>query len=64
VAGFDGIMGAAHTNPPLTTLDQPVYTIARKLVSLLLGLISGAEIPERQVRLQPKLLIRESTGGR
>ncbi len=64
VAGFDGIMGAAHTNPPLTTLDQPVYTIARKLVSLLLGLISGAEIPERQVCLQPKLLIRESTGGR
>jgi len=64
VAGFDGIMGAAHTNPPLTTLDQPVYSIARTLVNLLLGLISGADLPERQVRVQPKLVIRESTGGR
>lgn len=63
IAGFDGIADSAHTQPPLTTLDQPVYTIARQLVTMLFSLITGKPIAERQVRLQPKLLIRESTGG-
>ncbi len=63
IAGFDGISDSAHTQPPLTTLDQPVYTIARQLVTMLLALINGDTLTERQVKFQPKLLIRESTGG-
>jgi DNA-binding LacI/PurR family transcriptional regulator len=62
IAGFDGISDAAHTQPPLTTLDQPVYDIARQLISMLLSLINGQPLKERQVKIQPKLLIRESTG--
>jgi LacI family transcriptional regulator len=63
IAGFDGIADSAHTQPPLTTLDQPVYEIASRLVNMLLSLIKGDLLSERQVKIQPKLLIRPSTGG-
>ncbi len=35
VAGFDGIEGFEHTQPPLTTINQPVYQIARRLARML-----------------------------
>ena len=63
VAGFDGIADAEHTSPPLTTLNQPLYDIARTLVKMLVATIQDKLLEERQVQLQPELLIRESTGG-
>lgn len=63
IAGFDSIADSAHTQPPLTTLDQPVYTIARQLVTMLLTLINNQPLEKRQIKIQPKLLIRESTGA-
>lgn len=63
IAGFDGIADAAHVQPPLTTLDQPVYKIARQLVAMLLALIHGEPLGEQQVKIQPELLIRASTLG-
>lgn len=62
VAGFDGVRDARYSNPPLTTLDQPVYDIARQLVRLLSAQISGQPIPTTRVVLEPTLLIRASTG--
>lgn len=63
VAGFDGVQASRYTEPPLTTLDIPVYDIARQLVAMLVNDIVGHPLPNRQVVLQPMLLIRESTGG-
>ena len=63
VAGFDGVQASRYTEPPLTTLDIPVYDIARQLVKMLVTDIMGHPLPDRQVVLQPMLLIRESTGG-
>ena len=63
LAGFDGIEDTEHTQPPLTTLAQPLYDLARRLVMMLLAEISGGELLERQVRIQPELLIRASTQG-
>ncbi len=63
VAGFDGVQASRYTEPPLTTLDIPVYDIARQLVKMLVTEIEGQLLPERRVVLQPKLLIRESTDG-
>jgi LacI family transcriptional regulator len=63
VAGFDGVQASRYTEPPLTTLDIPVYDIARQLVKMLVSEIEGILIPEHRVVYQPKLLIRESTGG-
>jgi LacI family transcriptional regulator len=61
VAGFDGVEISRHTDPPLTTLDIPVYQIARQLVQMLRAEITTQPLPERQVVLRPQLLIREST---
>jgi LacI family transcriptional regulator len=63
VAGFDGIADAEHTSPPLTTLTQPLYEIARNLVKMLVTLIQNQPLGERRVQLQPELLVRKSTGG-
>jgi DNA-binding LacI/PurR family transcriptional regulator len=63
VAGFDGVQASAYTEPPLTTLDTLVYDIARQLVRLLVGEITHQPLPERCSVIQPRLLVRQSTGG-
>jgi LacI family transcriptional regulator len=63
VTGFDGIQDAAHTEPPLTTLNQPVYDIACQLIQMLLALIGQQPIETRGVLIHPELLVRPSTTG-
>lgn len=62
VTGFDGITGFEHTQPPLTTVNQPVYQIAQQLVQMLATLINEGSLLEKRVRVQPVLEIRASTG--
>lgn len=62
ITGFDGIEAAEHTQPPLTTLNQPINVIARDLVRLLLAEIRGEPISERHIQIVPELIIRASTG--
>ena len=62
IAGFDGVQDAKFSEPPLTTLDIPVFDIARQLVSMLLKTIAGEPI-ETPVVIKPTLLVRPSTGG-
>ena len=61
VAGFDGIEDAEHTVPPLTTLNQPVYDCARRLIHMLTALIKDEVLEEPHVLLVPELIIRDST---
>jgi len=63
VAGYDGIEDGEHTHPPLTTLKRSVYDLARRLVNMLLAIIAGEPLAERQVMLPPELIVRGSTGG-
>jgi LacI family transcriptional regulator len=62
VAGFDGVQGSRLTEPPLTSLDIPVYDLACQLVRMLIDEIKGIPLAERQTVVRPRLLIRESTG--
>lgn len=62
VAGYDGIKETEYTNPPLTTLYQPTYEIARTLAGMLVKCIEGETLEERCVVIAPKLIIRASTG--
>ena len=39
VMGFDGIEVGKYLSPPLTTVQQPVYSLGREVVRVLLGLI-------------------------
>lgn len=63
VSGFDGIEDAKHTSPPLTTLSQSLYEIARSLVKMLVASIQNLPLEEPRIKIQPELIIRESTGG-
>jgi LacI family transcriptional regulator len=62
VTGFDGVATSAHSDPPLTTLDIPVYEIARKLVDLLAAELKHQSVLERRIVFTPRLLARASTG--
>ncbi len=64
VVGFDGIPLTAYTSPALTTVRQPLEEMGRNAVELLLGRIrdEGPEQPQ-YIRLQPHLIIRDSTVG-
>jgi LacI family transcriptional regulator len=62
IVGFEGVQDAKHSEPPLTTLDIPVFRIARQLVDMLLKTIAG-ETVKTPVFIKPALLVRPSTGG-
>ena len=61
VVGFDDISLANLWHPSLTTLAQPFREIGRHLVELLLEEISGNK-KKSHLLLEPKLIVRESTG--
>ncbi|MDH7485991.1 MAG: LacI family DNA-binding transcriptional regulator [Anaerolineae bacterium] len=61
VVGFDDIPLAEHCHPPLTTVRQPIYEIGKMASEMVIQIIEGRELQERQVILQPQLVIREST---
>jgi LacI family transcriptional regulator len=64
VIGFDNVPESALTQPPLTTVEQPIQTLGFEAVRLLINLIEHPdqrlEPPER-VMLPTKLVIRSST---
>jgi LacI family transcriptional regulator len=62
VAGFDDIPAAGGSDPPLTTIRQPIYGIGYRLADMLVRLIHGEELEERQIFLKPELIIRASSG--
>jgi DNA-binding LacI/PurR family transcriptional regulator len=64
VGGFDDIPLAAHTQPPLTTVRQPIYEIGVGLAEMLIHMIADdpPETPESRL-LQPTLIIRDSSGS-
>ncbi len=64
ISGFEGGQASGYTDPPLTTLEIPVYEIARRLVQMLAAEIQGRPLAERQAVFHPRLLARESTHGR
>ncbi len=60
VTGFDDISLAEHSQPPLTTLQQPTYLIGQRLCELLVKTIRG-EASQTEV-FYPSLIIRNSCG--
>ena len=63
VVGFDDIDLATHTDPPLTTVHQPIRRKGEEAVRLLLSIIDSHEAtkPEHR-RLETRLIVRASTG--
>ncbi len=63
VVGFDDIDLATHTNPPLTTVHQPIRRKGEEAVRLLLTVVERQEVARpTQSRLETRLIVRGSTG--
>ena len=61
VVGFDDIPGAAFHYPSLTTIRQPLQKMGEIAVEILIGRIEGERDWQREVAVQPEIVVREST---
>jgi DNA-binding LacI/PurR family transcriptional regulator len=59
VVGFDGLPLGARSNPPLTSVEQPIAEMGRIAIRLAEQAANGG--PVEHVVLQPQLLVRSST---
>jgi DNA-binding LacI/PurR family transcriptional regulator len=60
VVGFDDSIVARHTDPPLTSVRQPVEKIGRTITELLLREIDKPGGARHQVVLPTSLVVRDS----
>jgi DNA-binding LacI/PurR family transcriptional regulator len=58
--GFDDSVIARHTDPPLTSVDQPIAEMGREVVRLLLAKLDGDETGDNEVILSTRLVVRGS----
>ncbi|MEV6651161.1 LacI family DNA-binding transcriptional regulator [Streptomyces sp. NPDC051219] len=61
VVGFDDSRLVAFTDPPLTTVRQPVNAMATAAVGALLEELQGSPVASTEYVLQPELVVRGST---
>ncbi|MET0418846.1 MAG: substrate-binding domain-containing protein, partial [Actinoplanes sp.] len=61
VIGFDDSPLIAFTDPPLTTLRQPVTAMAVAAVRSLMDEINGHGAPHSEYLFRPELVVRDST---
>lgn len=63
VIGFDDIPESAQTDPPLTTVHQPIQQMGAAAIGLLTALLDGGEVDEPHVRLPTSLVVRGTTAA-
>lgn len=63
VVGFDDAKYATLVSVPLTTIQQPCKDIAVIAFQTMLSRIAQPSLPARNIRLQPRLVVRESCGA-
>src|SRR6201993_400244 len=62
VVGFDGISLGRYTQPPLTTMAQPIREIGKLATELVLSRVNGERKEPRIHRLETRLVVRTSCG--
>lgn len=60
VIGFDDSPVGPHTDPPLTTVHQPVEDMGRQMTRLLLSRIRGEQVADHEIVLPTRLVVRGS----
>ena len=63
VLGYDDSPLIAFTDPPLTTVRQPVQAMGHAAVTALVAEIGGTRSPRTELLFHPELIVRESTGA-
>jgi DNA-binding LacI/PurR family transcriptional regulator len=61
VVGFDDSALMACTDPPLTTVRQPIEAIGRAAVEMLVGQIEGSSVAPEELFFEPEIVARGST---
>jgi DNA-binding LacI/PurR family transcriptional regulator len=61
VVGYDDSAFMTCTEPPLTTVRQPIEAMGRAAVELLNTQIQGADVPHSELLFEPELVVRGST---
>jgi LacI family transcriptional regulator len=61
VIGFDDVPAAAFNHPSLTTVRQPLHRMGELAVEVLISRIEDKGAPQREVAVQPEIIVREST---
>jgi DNA-binding LacI/PurR family transcriptional regulator len=62
VVGFDDSAFMNCSDPPLTTVRQPIEAMGRAVVALLVSQIESAARPAEELLFEPELVVRGSTG--
>jgi LacI family transcriptional regulator len=62
VIGFDGIEMGAFTYPALTTVGYPIREIGETAAAVLMDRIAGRKRRSREIVVEPRIILRESTG--
>jgi DNA-binding LacI/PurR family transcriptional regulator len=61
VVGFDDSAFMNCTEPPLTTVRQPIEALGRAAVTMLVNQIDGAAVSPEELLFEPELVVRGST---
>lgn len=62
VTGFDDIAYAKYSDPSLTTISQPAEEMGKMAMDMLLKIIEGEPLGQRECVLPTEFIIRKSTG--
>lgn len=63
VVGYDDSAFMSCTDPPLTTVRQPIDAVGRAAVELLTGQIEGAQVAAEELFFEPEIVARGSTAA-
>jgi DNA-binding LacI/PurR family transcriptional regulator len=63
VVGYDDSAFMSCTDPPLTTVRQPIDALGRAAVELLTGQIEGAQVAAEELFFEPEIVARGSTAA-
>lgn len=63
VVGYDDSPLMSCTEPPLSTVRQPIDAMGRAAVAMLVGQIEGAAVAHDELLFEPELVVRGSTGA-
>jgi len=61
VVGYDDSALMTCTDPPLTTVRQPIETMGQAAVALLVAQVAGNPVPGDEMLFEPELVVRGST---
>ncbi len=63
VVGYDDSALMSCTEPPLSTVRQPIEAMGRAAVAMLVSQIEGAAVTHDELLFEPELVVRGSTGA-